>query len=88
MFIAQALKNALRRVTLLFDQGFIGAQYLIDDTNISIKVWTMWRFSHTDTSAIFLKPTNVVKKVFVKLGTEFKNSNNKKPAALKWLLAL
>jgi hypothetical protein len=44
MLISQTFKNALGRVTLLFDQRFIGAQNLVDGTNISIKRWTSWRF--------------------------------------------
>jgi transposase-like protein len=41
VFSSLPFKNALRRVTLFFDQGRVGAQYLIDATNISIKGWTM-----------------------------------------------
>src|SRR5680860_1161847 len=43
MFVAQALKDALRCVTLFFDQGFVCAQYLVNDTNITVKRWTVWR---------------------------------------------
>ena len=40
-----AFKDALRCVPLLFDQSLIGAQDLIDDTNIIIKGGTAWRFT-------------------------------------------
>ena len=39
MLIAQMLKNALGCMALLFDQGLIGAQDLINNPNISIKGW-------------------------------------------------
>jgi hypothetical protein len=41
---AQALKNALRCMPLLFDQGFVSAQYLVDNTDIIVKRWATWRF--------------------------------------------
>jgi hypothetical protein len=44
MLITQSFKNALRRVKLFFDQGFVGAQYLDDDTNVIIKRWPTRRF--------------------------------------------
>jgi len=44
LLITQSFKNALRRVTLFFDQGLVGAQYLVDDTNIIIKRWATRRF--------------------------------------------
>ncbi len=47
MLIAQPFKDALGRVSLLFDQGFVCAQYLIDHTNITIKRWPPRRFRPT-----------------------------------------
>src|SRR5680860_423400 len=44
MVVAQALKNTLRRVTLFFDEDFVGVQYLVGNTNIIIKGWTTWCF--------------------------------------------
>jgi hypothetical protein len=44
MLIAQTIKNAFGRVALLFDQGFVWAQNLINDTDITIKRWSQWGF--------------------------------------------
>jgi hypothetical protein len=44
VFITQALKNPLCCMPLLFDQGFVGAQDLVDNTDIIIKRWATWRF--------------------------------------------
>jgi len=44
MLVPQTLKNALGRVALLFDKRFVGAQNLVDSTNITIKSWSYWCF--------------------------------------------
>jgi hypothetical protein len=44
ILITQSFKNALRRVTLFFDQGLVGAQYLVNETNITVKRWPAWHF--------------------------------------------
>jgi hypothetical protein len=44
VFVAQPLKDTFGCMALLFDQGFIGAQNLVNDTDITIKRWSPWRF--------------------------------------------